>query len=460
MLTHFRSMSISIGGSSALRIHDRLWALECGDDDGLPWKDYESSDWPHDWQENLDWNGKSSNSFMVGLQSYHDNGHEDRRYNILNATLDGYVYANDCETIGYDYHKTIDITLGAYEAIARLESHHENKPTYDRNWAVTICKLIPKCDQFGEIEYTGAYDEDNITVTTYIEKYNGLAKASKTSWTLSTSETQGLASEYTFSKTAGTSSTTSFSVTGEVAFLGCSLTAAADFERTFSSEITIGSMQSESYEISTSSEATEEFTCDPGCHCRFNASALKHWGSEDFIITSKTITEPLNKEDNECTSDGTLTAQRAEEVKFTTYAQCNIQYLVLSSYERAAEKRGSWLGQFELEGDGADLRSHNGRSVYKQSDLHGKERWLYFSSDKYWVVGFTFGSSDDGYLRVADDDKEFYPSTSGWEYKHDGDFHSDDITFTLQYQAEPVTPCSEVKVITPIISKTHFISLR
>ena len=67
MLTRFKS-------TFASGVNDRRWELECGDDDGLPWKDYESSDWPHDWQENLDWNGKSSNSFMVGLQSYHDNG--------------------------------------------------------------------------------------------------------------------------------------------------------------------------------------------------------------------------------------------------------------------------------------------------------------------------------------------------------------------------------------------------
>ena len=66
---------------------DRKWQLACGAIPGLTFPDDEwiSITQENGWKETQEWNGVGSNSFLVGFDSVHDNQNEDRAYRFFTA---------------------------------------------------------------------------------------------------------------------------------------------------------------------------------------------------------------------------------------------------------------------------------------------------------------------------------------------------------------------------------------
>ena len=92
------------------------------------------------------WNGVHSNSFLVGMESEHDNGAEDRAYSFFTARSDNFIL-RQCS--GWkklnDFDEKIDLELGDQEVIAAVKSVHSNKDE-DREFSVITCKIASKTE--------------------------------------------------------------------------------------------------------------------------------------------------------------------------------------------------------------------------------------------------------------------------------------------------------------------------
>ena len=129
---------------------DRVWDLGCkpiNPELTIP------GDWVISWTEkhklNEDqlWNGVDSNSFLVGMESEHDNGAEDRAFTFFTARSDNFALkqCSDWKKLN-DFDEKIDLQLGDEEVIAAIKSVHSNKDE-DREFSVITCKIARKAGE-------------------------------------------------------------------------------------------------------------------------------------------------------------------------------------------------------------------------------------------------------------------------------------------------------------------------
>merc|ERR1719312_1028036 len=111
------------------RKEDRQWELKCEDipsftpnyehpttmffrptytENNLPFKTTIENDWDGD----ISWDGRSTNSFLVGMTSYHNNHHEDRKFTFFYSRSDSW-YLHRCSESDWlwmnDFDEEIDI---------------------------------------------------------------------------------------------------------------------------------------------------------------------------------------------------------------------------------------------------------------------------------------------------------------------------------------------------------------
>jgi len=97
----------------------------------------------NNWDATFYWDGTGSNSYMVGMESYHDNGKEDRRFNLMYRSSNswklsactGWIFLNV-----YDQPTRLD---AGEQVIGAFYSHHHNGHE-DRDFAVRLCALVRK----------------------------------------------------------------------------------------------------------------------------------------------------------------------------------------------------------------------------------------------------------------------------------------------------------------------------
>ena len=129
------------------RHKDRSWTLQCRD---ITVIDMESRHYGLNgsgnnyWDSSFQWHGYSSNAYMVGMYSSHDNHREDRTYRVLYA-INPNMKLTDCsgwiKLNGWDQHVFRD--LRSPEVISALYSHHSNHHE-DREFYIGVCKLVPR----------------------------------------------------------------------------------------------------------------------------------------------------------------------------------------------------------------------------------------------------------------------------------------------------------------------------
>ena len=136
---------------------DRVWDLGCKAID--PELTVESEKWIRKTERNeLDeeqrWNGIGTNSFLVGMESEHDNKAEDRTYSFFTARSDNFRLQECSEwTKLNDFDKEVDLRLEGDGVIAAIKSVHKNKHE-DRVFSVITCQLKRKVVQ----EVTTTFD--------------------------------------------------------------------------------------------------------------------------------------------------------------------------------------------------------------------------------------------------------------------------------------------------------------
>ena len=137
---------------------DRVWDLGCkpiNPELTIP------GDWVISWTEKHElnedqlWNGVDSNSFLVGMESEHDNGAEDRAFTFFTARSDNFAL-KQCSAWKKlnDFDEEIDLQLGDEEVIAAITSVHKKKKG-DREFSVITCKIARKTGETSETSETG-----------------------------------------------------------------------------------------------------------------------------------------------------------------------------------------------------------------------------------------------------------------------------------------------------------------
>ena len=126
---------------------DRVWDLGCKKIEAE--MTVESEKWvrrtdPNELDKDQRWNGISTNSFLVGMESEHSNKKEDRAYSFFTARSDNFRLRECSEwTKLNDWDKKVDLHLQGDEVIAAIKSVHKDKHE-DRIFSVITCQLERK----------------------------------------------------------------------------------------------------------------------------------------------------------------------------------------------------------------------------------------------------------------------------------------------------------------------------
>jgi len=119
---------------------DRKWSLACSEVEGLDEGTdvYESSE--SNWDSFHSWYGMQSDSFLVGMKSYHSNKKEDRKYTYF-YTSSKNLDIGHCEGDWVnDWDGLMDVVLGSNQVIGGIASKHDNKKE-DRKFYLIICDI-------------------------------------------------------------------------------------------------------------------------------------------------------------------------------------------------------------------------------------------------------------------------------------------------------------------------------
>jgi len=126
------------------RREDRQFDFRCSPIPGAPssgWNEYNSG-W-NNWDGTFHWDGTGSNSYMVGMQSYHDNGREDRRFNLKYRNSNSWKLSACTSWILLNtYDRYLHMDAGE-QVIAAFHSYHNNGHE-DRQFNVKLCSLVRK----------------------------------------------------------------------------------------------------------------------------------------------------------------------------------------------------------------------------------------------------------------------------------------------------------------------------
>jgi len=119
---------------------DRRWEIFCRK--GYVKEDECSftSDYVNGWDNKLDYTCPD-NGIVTGLYSVHDNGKEDRRWKVRCCKL-AVKKGTSCYTTGYinDWDRAMDHRVNNGQAIVGLYSHHDNGKE-DRKWKLKVCSF-------------------------------------------------------------------------------------------------------------------------------------------------------------------------------------------------------------------------------------------------------------------------------------------------------------------------------
>jgi len=278
---------------------DRVWALDCAkiepefivenDLDWITQTEYNNWDGP------LMWNGIAQNAFMVGMQSYHDNNREDRRFHIM-WTKSKYwdlVECTDHKQLN-TWREDINYQLYGNQVIAALSSYHENDYE-DRIWYITICKLEKKCTQMVSTvyDYDGAketVDKSKFAGMNYFNNLNGAAQKSVTA-KMDVRSSEGLVNSYSFQRTSGHETTASLDVTAGMSWgLGVtgSLEVSAGFSSTWSTSSTWTRSNSKQATTENGQEISFTSNCPSRCFCQLEVQVDFATASIPYTLTTRT----------------------------------------------------------------------------------------------------------------------------------------------------------------------------
>ena len=296
------------------RKEDRKWTLECTDIEPVfivpSTYNWYTTTTANNWDGNVHWDGRSDNSFLVGMTSEHNNDHEDRKFKFFTAKsalwdlpgcrLTPWQYVNS-------YDGPMDINPLDDEVIAGLHSVHSNKKE-DRVWQVLVCKQKSKCGVKGNIVVDVlAAKLSNPRVEFYYFNDIDASKSQtdiKKTLILTQSEINGMSGTKTYSRTSGHTFAVGmsiektigvgikvFSASGKLTFL-------ANYE--YSSSTTFSRSETTTFQEGKQGQSNWETVCKAGFICKSRVKLEKVTATAPYKITA-----------GSCTEEGTIKVENA-----------------------------------------------------------------------------------------------------------------------------------------------------
>lgn len=291
---------------------DRKWTLACSDitpefilNQTRNW--YSSSE-QNEFDGYQEWKGMSSNSFMVGMMSNHDNWKEDRKYTIFYTSSPEWVLSDCSDVTLNDYDKPINHFLAIDEVIAGVHSEHHNHKE-DRIFTITICRLVKRCG----ILVSMTYDFDNAEISTQqgvfagkgtLDNRNGKSEKSFTA-EIQFTENNQFSDSMSFERSSGSSIEVSSMVTygydWGVILPGPHLEATYGFTTEWNTQSAWSRSNSREYTEGNSRKLSFTSTCPVGHHCTLEVSVdisvaeipyrmeARSYGTNDICIEEGTM---------------------------------------------------------------------------------------------------------------------------------------------------------------------------
>merc|ERR1711971_594268 len=293
---------------------DRIWNLEC---DAIPSEEMLFDEYQTEYNE-LD-----ENSFLVGMESHHDNGAEDRIYRYFYQNSENWVLSKCVwETTNYHYDDDVDYKLRSDQVIAGVKSWHDNGPE-DRKFELLICKLSHKCTDLKEMKL----DMDRMTTSSTIVMAGQTTKdnlqhseAGTYTATISNSKQESLGESYSFGESESSSHEIGFSLGVTASWSSGALTPGASGSVTAGFESTWKSTNSKSWERNQekSIKEVEGFEMSFTDICPGNSYCVSQITMEtgEAKIPYK-ITAYSKENDYTCTEEGILVIKNSWNLKST-----------------------------------------------------------------------------------------------------------------------------------------------
>jgi hypothetical protein len=306
---------------------DRVWSLECAkisaDRDFDASAPYWDTGYVNEFDKSMDWKGIPSNSFLVGMESYHSNKKEDRRYNFFYQNSEHWILT-DCITDRSvnDWDKDMNVVLDSNKVIAGVSSTHSNSKE-DRKFYLDICVLTPKCSKLKSVEYYwDDAEESSEIIVAATTKHNQLdsSTADPVTCTISNTQQETLGQSYSYQRTSGQEMTASLEVSASYSWglgdNGASLAVTAGFSSTWSTEETWARSNEHTFSETNGFKVTYTNTCPAHTYCVQQVTARKGRASVPYKLVAYTEEGSTR---NECTEHGNLIVENAWDVESTVY---------------------------------------------------------------------------------------------------------------------------------------------
>merc|ERR1712179_630771 len=179
------------------RREDRQWTLKCKDIPRFSTERPIITTDENRYDGDVFWSGWISNSFLVGMTSFHSSRHEDRQFRFMTLRSDLWKVKSCGKWFTANrFDEDLHISTEDDEVIVGLSSSHDNRRE-DRMWRVYLCKLESECGTSGELEM----DKNKIKISKRNPEFAHFTTidASRSAWAITTTYDEGRqgATEYT-----------------------------------------------------------------------------------------------------------------------------------------------------------------------------------------------------------------------------------------------------------------------
>jgi len=292
---------------------DRIWNLKCQtiSETFKQGREYKTTGL-NGWDGHILWAGYQYNAYLIGMASHHSNHHEDRQFQFmyryvpemwkLTGPCRGWMWVNN-----YDGH--MDVNTRHDEVIVGLQSWH-NDHNEDRRWQAAICTLRSKCSETAELKL----DLNNVRFSNEESKFQYFddidASRSKTDITkevgFDQSTLKGMSGTETFSRTSGHTFSAGVSITSKagvtikkIAEVSSEVTYSADYE--YSNSKTFSRSKTTNFEEGTHGSSKWTVTCLAGHICKSKVKVLKVTATVPYTLEAG----------KDCVEKGVITVENA-----------------------------------------------------------------------------------------------------------------------------------------------------
>jgi len=278
---------------------DRRWELRCENIPGFSPTSHHTTSENH-WDGTVHWDGFKDNSFLVGMTSHHHNKHEDRKFKFMTSRSDLWYLSGPCRGWYFvnHYDGELHINTEHDEVIVGLHSWHDNHKE-DRRWQAVICKLKSKCSAAGEmkVDHTKVKFSNARPEYAYFDDIDASQSASDITKKIKFTQSQlrTMSETESYSRTHGHTFNVGFSITKkiglDVKFFEAGGEVTFSAGYEYSYSTTHTQSKTTSFEEGRQGSSEWTVTCKAGYICKTHVKIAKVTATAPYALTAGSCTE-------------------------------------------------------------------------------------------------------------------------------------------------------------------------